>query len=332
MSATTTTETKTNGASNGFKVIGTRPIRPDGVDKVTGRAQYGADIHLPGTLYAKMLRSPHAHARIVSIDTSAAEKYPGVTAVVTAQDLAVAEDKVEQLGEEAINIKYLSDNLLARDKVLYHGHPIAAVAAINAHVAEEALSLIKVEYDILPPVLDVLDAMKEDAPILLDGLRTDELGKMGDKPTNIAAHFQHKRGDLDKGFAEADVVVEREFKTAMVHQGYIEPHASTAFWRRDGHILVWTSTQGAFDIRNQVAELLKVPVSSVRVTPTEIGGGFGGKFTAYTDIPAALLSKKSGYRPVKLVMTRTEVLQASGPTSGSYIRVKMGAEDRKSVV
>src|SRR4029079_16965334 len=110
---------------------------PDGVDKVTGRAQYGADIHLPGTLYAKMLRSPHAHARIVSIDTSAAEKYPGVSAVVTAKDLAAAEDKVEQLGEEAVNIKYLSDNILARDKVLYHGHAVAAVAAVNVHVAEE---------------------------------------------------------------------------------------------------------------------------------------------------------------------------------------------------
>ncbi len=323
---TVTTKPATNGATNGFKVVGTRPIRPDGVDKVTGRAQYGADIHLPGTLYAKMLRSPHAHARIVSLDTSAAEKYPGVAAVITAKDLEAAEDKVQQTGEGAVNFKYLSDNILASDKVLYHGHPIAAVAAVNVHVAEEALALIKIEYDILPPVLDAREAMKEGSPILLDGLRTDELGKKGDKPTNVAAHFQHKRGDLDKGFAEAAVVVEREFKTAMVHQGYIEPHASTAFWRRDGHILVWTSTQGAFDIRSQVAELLKVPDSMVRVTPTEIGGGFGGKFTAYTDVPAALLSKKSGYKPVKLVMTRTEVLQATGPTSGSYIRVKMGAD------
>jgi len=323
---TVTTKPETNGATNGFKVIGTRPIRPDGVDKVTGRAQYGADIHLPGTLYAKMLRSPHAHARIVSLDTSAAEKYPGVAAVITAKDLGAAEDKVEQTGEGAVNFKYLSDNILASDKVLYHGHPIAAVAAVNPHVAEEALALIKIEYDILPPVLDAREAMKEGSPILLDSLRTDELGKTGDKPTNVAAHFQHKRGDLDKGFADAAVVVEREFKTAMVHQGYIEPHASTALWRRDGHILVWTSTQGAFEIRGQVAELLKVPPSMVRVTPTEIGGGFGGKFTAYTDVPAALLSKKSGYKPVKMVMTRTEVLQATGPTSGSYIRVKMGAD------
>lgn len=327
MSTTKTqSETKTNGGTNGFKVIGTRPIRPDGIDKVTGRAQYGADIHLPGTLYGKMLRSPHAHALIKSIDTSAAEKLPGVTAVVTAKDLEAADDRVAMSGEGEVNFKYLSDNILARDKVLYHGHPVAAVAAINSNVAEEALALIKIEYEVLPPVLDCVEAMKEGAPILLDSLRTDELGKKGDKPTNVAAHFQHKRGDLEKGFQEAAVVVERDFTTAMVHQGYIEPHASTAFWRRDGHVLVWTSTQGAFDIRNQVAELLRLPISKVRVTPTEIGGGFGGKFTAYTDVPAALLSKKSGYRPVKLVMSRTEVLQSTGPTSGSHIRVKMGAD------
>lgn len=308
-----------------YKVIGTRPIRHDGVDKVTGRALYGNDIHLPGTLYGKFVRSPHAHARIISIDTSAAEKLPGVTAVVTAKDMLEAEDKVQEMGEESSNLRELADNILARDKVLYHGHAIAAVAATNIHIAEEACKLIKVEYEVLPTVLDCVAAMKDDAPILHPSLRTDEMGKKGDKPTNVAAHLQHKRGDLEKGFGEAAVVVEREFKTEMVHQGYIEPHASTVQYRRDDFVLVWTCTQGAFSIRDQVASLLHLPVSKVRVTPTEIGGGFGGKFTAYTDVPAALLSKKSSYRPVKMAMTRTEVLQASGPTSGSYIKVKIGA-------
>jgi xanthine dehydrogenase molybdenum-binding subunit len=318
--------TVTKEAAPQYKVIGTRPIRHDGVDKVTGRALYGNDIHLPGTLYGKFVRSPHAHAKIISIDTSEAEKYPGVTAVVTAQDLQEAEDKLQEMGEEVSNLKWLSDNILARDKVLYHGHPVAAVAAVNAHVAEEAAKLVKVEYELLPPVLDCKEAMKPDAPILHPTLRTDEMGKQGDAPTNVAAHMQHKRGDLEKGFAEAAVIVEREFKTAMVHQGYIEPHASTAIWRADDHVLVWTSTQGAFSIRDQVAGLLRLPVSKVRVTPTEIGGGFGGKFTAYTDVPAALLSKKSGGRPVKMAMSRTEVLLSTGPTSGSYIHVKMGAD------
>jgi CO/xanthine dehydrogenase Mo-binding subunit len=316
----------TKEAAPQYKVIGTRPIRHDGVDKVTGRALYGNDIHLPGTLYGKFVRSPHAHARIKSIDTSAAEKLPGVTAIVTGKDIPEAEDKIQELGEESANLRWLADNILADNKVLYHGHPVAAVAAVNQHIAEEACALIKVEYEPLPVVLDCKEAMSDSAPVLLPSLRTDEMGKQGDKPTNVAAHMQHKRGDLDKGFKEAAVIVEREFKTAMVHQGYIEPHASTVLWREDDQLQVWTSTQGAFSIRDQVAELLHMPVSKVRVTPTEIGGGFGGKFTAYTDLPAALLSKKSGHKPVKMAMSRTEVLQATGPTSGSHIHVKMGAD------
>jgi len=314
----------TNGA-NGYKVIGTRPIRHDGVDKVTGRALYSNDIQLPGMLHGKVLRSPHAHARIVSIDTSAAEAYPGVTAVCTRDDFGTVSDKIQDMGEGSSNLQHLRDNIIAHEKALYHGHAVAAVAATSVHIAEEALALIKVEYDVLPPVIDSKLAMADDAPILHESLRTNEMGKQGDKPTNVAAHFQHARGDLAKGFAAADVVVEREFKTEMVHQGYIEPHCSTTIWREDDHLLCWTSTQGAFQIRDQVAELLGIPESRVRVTPTEIGGGFGGKFTAYGDVPGAILSKKSGHRPVKIAMTRTEVLQATGPTSGSHIKVKIGA-------
>ncbi len=308
-----------------YKVIGTRPIRHDGTDKVTGAARYGADTQLPGLLYGKILRSPHAHARIVRLDTSKAEAFPGVTAVVTSKDLAPAEDKVQEMGEDVTNLMYLSANILAQDKVLYHGHAIAAVAANSVHVAEEALKLIEIEYELLPPVLDAYKAAQPGAPILLPGLRTNSMGEMGDTPTNVASILRHQRGDLAAGFAAADVIVEREFTTAMVHQGYIEPQASTAIWKADDHIDIWTTTQGSFQIRDSVAELLHMPVSQIRVTPTEIGGGFGGKFTPYTDIPAALLSRKSRHRPVKIVMTRTEVLQATGPTSGSYIRVKMGA-------
>ncbi len=314
----------TNGA-NGYKVIGTRPIRHDGIDKVTGRAQYSNDIHLPGMLHGKVLRSPHAHARIISIDTSAAEAYPGVTAVCTRDDFGAVSDKIQDMGEGSSNLQNLRDNIIAHEKALYHGHAIAAVAATSPHIAEEALALIKVEYEVLPPMLDAKAAMQDGAPILHDSLRTNEMGKQGDKATNVAAHFQHARGDLAKGFADADVVVEREFKTEMVHQGYIEPHCSTTMWREDNHILCWTSTQGAFQIRGQLSELLGISETMVRVTPTEIGGGFGGKFTAYGDVPGAILSKKSGHRPVKIAMSRTEVLQATGPTSGSYIKVKIGA-------
>lgn len=307
-----------------FKVIGTRPIRHDGVDKVTGRAQYGADVTLPGTLYGKVLRSPHAHARILRIDTSKAEALPGVKAVVTARDYPEIPDKVEELGETAANLRELADNLLASTKVLYRGHPVAAVAATSPHVAEEALKLIEVEYEVLPPVLNVRDAMRPDAPLLHENLRTKSLAGRAETPSNIAQHLQFKMGDVEQALAEADIVVEREFETKMVHQGYIEPHACSAFWNQDGRLIVYTSTQGAFPAREQIASLLQLPVAQVKVVPTEIGGGFGGKIPIYLEPVAALLSKKAG-RPVKLSMSRTEVFEATGPTSGTYIKVKAGA-------
>lgn len=310
-----------------FKVIGTRPIRPDGVEKVTGKAQYGADIRLPGLIHARVLRSPHAHARILSIDTSEAEKHPGVFAVVTAKDLPGAADEVQQLGEGAVNLKELSDNILASDKVLYKGHAIAAVAAINRHVAEEALAKIRVEYEVLQPVLDVRDAMRPDAPILNEARRTKSIaGETSDQPTNIAEHIRFANGDVEAAFAEADHIVEREYTTQMVHQGYIEPQTSTANWNSDGTVTIWTSTQGAFTVRAQVAQILQIPVSKIRVIPMEIGGGFGGKIPIYLDPVVVLLSKKSG-RPVKATMTRTEVFEATGPTSGTYIKLKMAEKE-----
>jgi len=309
-----------------YSVIGTRPVRPDGVEKVTGKAQYGADIRLSGMIFGRVLRSPHAHARILSIDTSAAEAHPGILAVLTYRDLPAAEDKMEELGESNINVKEASDNVLASDKVLYRGHAIAAVAAASPHVAEEALAKIKVEYEILPAVLDVRDAMREDAPLLNERRFTKSMGGvMSEKPSNIAAHNQFKGGDIDAAFADADVVIEREFTTSMVHQGYIEPQVSTASWNADGTLTIWTSTQGAFAVRGLVAEILRHPVSSIRVVPMEIGGGFGGKLPIYLDPVAALLSKKSG-RPVKVSMSRTDVFEATGPTSGTHIRLKMAAK------
>ncbi len=311
--------------SPAYKVIGTRPARPDGVDKVTGRALFGADIQLPGLLHGKVLRSPHAHARIRRIDVSRAARLPGVKAIITAADLPDVENKIQEVGEGAIGLKYLSANLLARDKVLYHGHPVAAVAATSVHIAEEALALIEVEYEVLPPVLDVRAAMAADAPILLDDLRTDELGQKGTEPTNVAEHIRFQMGDPAAGFAAADVIVEREFTTSTVHQGYIEPQNATALWNQDDTITIWTSTQGAHSARDQVAEVLQWPATRIKVVPMEVGGGFGGKGNIYLEPLAALLSRKAGHRPVKLVMTRAEVLMATGPTSGSFIRVKMGA-------
>jgi xanthine dehydrogenase molybdenum-binding subunit len=313
-----------NQPTNGYKVIGTRPIRHDGVDKVTGRAIYGADVQMAGLLHGRILRSPHAHARILRIDASKAASLPGVEAIVASADFPNPGNKIAELGEGAINLAHLSSNCLARGKVLYKGHAVAAVAATNAHVAEEALKLIAVDYAPLPPVLDIRAATAEGAPLLHDDMVTESLGKPTGKHSNIAKHFQFKLGDVDKGFAEAAVVVEREFETATVHQGYIEPHNATALWNADGSVTIWCSTQGAFTVRAQVAELLEIPLSKIKVVPTEIGGGFGGKIRVYLEPVAVALSRKTG-RPVKITMNRAEVFEGTGPTPASFIRVKMGA-------
>ena len=307
-----------------FKVIGTRPIRHDGADKVTGKAIYTADLQLTGLAHGKFVRSPHAHARIKSIDTSRAEKLPGVLAVVTSSDMPDLTDIIADLGEGSVNLAHIGGNVLAKNKVLYKGHAVAAVAAVNIHVAEEAAGLIDVEYEVLPPVTWVLDAMRDDAPVLLDNLRTDEMGQKSDRPSNIERHLRFEKGNVEDGFAQADTIIEREFKTATVHQGYIEPHVAVADWNEDGHLRIWTATQGAFTCRLQTAELLQISVSRITVIPCEIGGGFGGKIAVYLQPVAALLSRKSG-RPVKLVMQRDEVFEGTGPTPGSFMRVKLGA-------
>ncbi len=305
----------------GYRVIGTRPVRHDGVDKVTGRAKYGADYSFPGMLYGKVLRSPYAHANIKSIKVDKALALPGVKAIVTADDLPALPDKMEQAGEQALNLNQLSANILARGKVLYDGHAVAAVAATNPHIADEALRLIEVDYEILPPVMSVEDAMKPGAPILLPGLRNKEEGP--DKQTNVATHLQFKRGDIAEGFKGADYVIEREFKTAMVHQGYIEPHNAVGIYNADGHATIYCSTQGSFVVRSLSAAVLGMPEGNIKVVPAEIGGGFGGKTTIYLEPLSVLLSQKTGH-PVKLTMNRAEVLRATGPTSGSTIRCKMG--------
>ena len=324
-------------ATGEFDVVGTRPIRHDGTDKVTGRAQYGADVHLPGLLYGAVLRSPHAHARIKSIDASAAMAIPGVKAVATAADLPQPSGETADLGEGAMsNPKFLSNNVLAAEKALYKGHAVAAVAADSPHLAEEALSAIRVEYEVLPEVTDVLKAMEENSPLLHErletfsfagiqpgGLRSDD----SERGTNVSNHFVLEKGSPAEGFANAHVTVEREYRTATVHQGYIEPHSATALWNKDGELTIWCSSQGHFAIRDNTALVLDIPVSQIKVIPLEIGGGFGGKLSTYLEAVAAILSKKSG-QPVKMTMNRAEVFEGTGPTSGSYMKVKM-ASDRE---
>ncbi len=295
-----------------YKTVGKRPVRHDGYDKVTGKAQYSADIILPGLLHGMVLRSPHAHARIKSIDTSKAEAHPDVRAVVTSKDLADPSDW--DIGD-----RHLSNKVLASDKVVYKGHAIAGVAAANAHAAEAALSLIDVEFEVLPAVTSAEEAMAEGAP----QLHPEYAG-------NVSDHSQLKLGDVDAALAEADIVVEREFRTQTVHQGYIEPHSATAWWTPEGKLTVWCSSQGHFQIGENTAKVLGLSSSTVKVVPMEIGGGFGGKTTIHLEPVAALLSRKSMH-PVKISMSRADVLEASGPTAGSYMKVKMGATNEGKV-
>ena len=315
-----------------YRVIGTRPVRPDGVDKVTGRAEYGADVAPAGVLFGRVKRSPHAHARIRRIDTSRALALDGVKAVVTHADFPTVEDAVADIGETTSNFRWVLDNVLASTKALYYGHAVAAVCATDLHIAEDALELIEVEYEVLPPALNVHDAMADGAPLLHEQLRTAEMlsrfvpgPDRSEHPSNVASHLRLERGNVDEGFAEADVIVEGEFETAMTHQGYIEPQNGTAFWNRDDDLTVWVSTQGPFSVREQLSKILRLPLSKVRVVPTEIGGGFGGTLPVYMEPVAAIMSRMTG-RPVKMIMSRTEVFTSTGPTSATYVRAKIGAK------
>ena len=302
----------------GYKWVGTRPIRPDGLEKVTGKARFGADLVLPGMLYGKVVRSPHAHARIVSIDTSAAESMEGVKAVITGADFP----DLAANGAHPSDID-VANNAIARDKVLYEGHVVAAVAAITREQAEAAAKAVAVTYEVLPHVLTVDEAMADNAPLLHEAMITKGVDPAPEEPSNIASKILHERGDLDQGFGEADAVVERDFTTKPVHQGYIEPHAAVADANSDGRAHIWCSSQGHFQMRAYTATVLGVSPGTLKVTAAEIGGGFGGKTVIYLEPLAVRLSQRAG-RPVKLVMDRDEVFRATGPTSGTRIKVKMG--------
>ncbi|MEX2447073.1 MAG: xanthine dehydrogenase family protein molybdopterin-binding subunit, partial [Dehalococcoidia bacterium] len=332
-------------ATRDYRVVGQSPVRPDGIDKVTGYANYGADIKLPGMLHARLKASPHAHAIIKKIDYSKALALPGVHAVVIGTDFPDPNDDLVPSGPGTIERRYLIGNFIAIDKVVFYGHPVAAVAAESWHIAEDALDLIEVEYEVLPPVMSAPDAIKPDAPILHPQIRTKEpLGSMrgeadenglaetgtligaSDGPSNVSLHLQTVLGDVEAGFAEAEIIVEGEFHNDTAHQGYLEPHTATASWSPDGSLSIWSSSQGIFAaVRDPLGIILKMPPSRIKVTPMEIGGGFGGKNRIYCEPIAAMLSKKAG-RPVQLTMTRTEVIQASGPAAGVHTWAKIGAK------
>ena len=301
-----------------FKVIGTRVRRPDGIDKVTGRARYGADASAPGQLVGLVLRSPYPHALIKKIDISKAEKLMGVKAVITSADLPDYTDGDRGMLD-------ILENCMARKKALYDGHAVAAVAAIDAATARAALKLIKVDYEQLPHVTDVDEALKPDAPVLHDHIFTNGISPKPTKPSNFNTQCEYGHGDIETGFKAADVIIEKSYKTEQTHQGYIEPHSCLASVSPDGSAEMWVCTQGHFVYRNQCAALLGLDANKLRVTASEIGGGFGGKTHIWAEPLALALSRKAN-RPVKLTMTREEVFRCTGPTSSTSIDVKIGAK------
>ena len=294
---------------NDYAEIGQRPIRHDGFDKVTGKAQFGADVTLPRALHGEMLRSPYAHARIKAIDTSKAMALDGVYAVVTAADFPRL--PFGGMGNIA------RDNL-AHEKVLYHGHGVAAVAASTRAIARAAVDLIEVDYEPLPPVMNLDDALKGDV------LLHDEFEENG-RLSNVYERQVNEIGDVDAGFAQADVIIERSFATPTIHQGYIEPSACLASYDEGAQSAVWTTTQGHYNIRDNVAAMMDMEIDELRVIPTEIGGGFGGKTAVYLEAIALMLSKLSG-RPVKMRMSREDVFRSAGPGAASKSTVKIGAK------
>ena len=306
-----------------FKWVGTRPVRPDGVPKVTGAAKFGADYHLPGMLYGKVLRSPHAHARIRSIDTSRAEALPGVKAVMTGADLP--DHPFQYIGPErlSVNFWHVTRNIMVREKALYEGHAVAAVAAISMSIANRALALIDVGYEVLPHVIDVEEAMAEDAPLLFADMITRGVDPAPNRPSNVSKRVGFEIGDVGAGFAEADEVVEKHYRTAPIHQAYIEPQACLANWEGGGKAELWSSSQGHFAVRNLTAKLTGMTIGDLKVNPAEIGGGFGGKTIVYLEPVALTLSKMSGH-PVRMNMSREEVFKGTGPTSGASMTVKIG--------
>ena len=327
------TMTREEAEGHTYRAVGKPVQRPDGVGKVTGRTVYTDDIQLPRMLHAKVLGSPHAHARIKSIDTSRARVHPGVEAVVTAADLPPY--KLNQSNRRGI--------IFPPEEVLFQGQPIAAVLAADPHVAEAAVALISVDYELLPPVVDAVEAMKDGSPLVRSPIsnvdRSEERGHVTieveqkeseGKPSNVASQMNFKRGDIEAGFAEADCVIEGAWRSAWVHQSYIEPHSTIADCDDAGELTIWTSTQAPFFIRDELAQTLGVPENKIRVVPTEMGGGFGGKIYLYELMVAALATIVR--RPVKFIMSRREDMLAATPAPFAHIELKTGMKNDGTLV
>ncbi len=297
-----------------YATIGQPVVRGEGADKVSGQAVYAADITLPGMLWGQVLRSPFPHARIVRIDTRRARELPGVHAVLTGRDLP--DRRVGRLLRDC--------PVLARDKVLFIGEKVAAVAAESPDLAEEALLLIDVEYAELPAVFDPAEAMTAAAPTLHENLAAyPGLPKPMSPVNNVFAHNVWRKGDLDQGFAESDLIFEHTFETQLMHQAYLEPHACVVDIDAAGRVQVWANNKGPFMLREQLAAVWDLPKEQIRINPCSIGGDFGGK-GSFMDVPLAYYLAQAAGRPVKMVMDYIQELMAGNPRHPGVITLKTG--------
>jgi CO/xanthine dehydrogenase Mo-binding subunit len=303
------------GDEKEFESIGRSPVRSDAYEKVVGRTVFSVDLKLPGMLHARVLRSPYPHARILSIDVEKARQVPGVAAVVTGEEFP-----------SPMGVMVEDQYFLAREKVRFIGDPVAAVAAVDLDRAEEALDLIKVEYDPLPALFDPVEAMKTGAIQI-----HEDLGHYDTAPgtfpvagTNICNHFKLRKGDLERGFQESDLILEETYTTQMVQHAHLEPHAAIAQVDLGGRVLIWSNTQSPYFNRNAIARALRLPFNKVRVMVPPIGGGFGGKIYPKAEPVCVALSLKAKGRPVKLVYTREEEFGAAPVRHPTRIRCKSG--------
>jgi CO/xanthine dehydrogenase Mo-binding subunit len=310
-----------------FKVIGKGVVRTDAVDKVTGRAVYTADLTFPRMIYGAFVRSPYAHARIKRIDTSKAWKVPGVVAIITQEQLS---KDYALVVEEEVHAAERVRRLLAGDKVRYYGEKVALVGAETLEAAKEAASLVEVEYEPLPAVTDPREAVKEGAPLVWED-REPVQGPNGELLYNVVSESHHQEGDVEQGFAESDYIFEDEFYVHRVHQTYLEPQVTIAAVDEKGKVTVWTSTQGIFAVRSNIARSLGIPLSRINVIGMTIGGGFGAKFGGIVDIYAVLLALWTG-RPAKIVYSREEDFLDASPAPGLYVRIKTGVRSDGTIV
>jgi CO/xanthine dehydrogenase Mo-binding subunit len=311
-------------STSSYETIGQPVGRAEGPAKVTGQAIFPADVNLPGTLVGKCLRSPFPYAKIVSIDAdsvAAARKVPGVHAVLTADDIPP-----HLVGRMLRDIP-----ILARDVVRFAGQKVVAVAAEDDDIAEEALNLIEIEYEELTPILDPADSMKPEAPVLHPNF-ADYVGIPDGSQIhpNTAGHATWSNGDIEQGFAEADLVFEHTFRTNHQHQAYIEPHASVVFLDNSGRVQTWVNSKMPFQVRQQLSEGIDLPADQIRVNPTTIGGDFGGKGGFMDSHLGFWLSKTTG-RPVRMVMTYIEELMAGNPRHPAVMTFKTGIKKDGSI-